>query len=288
MNIEILEEKVQKAQEQVNKKKKTIERHEKALEKKNIKVAKQGITLDLSSIDAVENIQMEHRQTDLYWDISEVKGKLEDIRGARGKLKKAEDTLANWQSKLDVEIDKEKFLQDQAPQVIKDFLENWKELAYKWHIKRYNDYLEMRKDLEDKADKLKEEIGVRKNFFPNKEQEAILKEHELDYQTIKGKLTYFAGGTVLRMATIYDEEKRLTWLNKLLEDDKKFKMLDLIRRINGKIGLITDASNLSISRDGNLNGIIIGEKGKARVETIGAGGYNIQCFHFRTLVKEIK
>ena len=34
----------------------------------------------------------------------------------------------------------------------------------------------------------------------------------------------------------------------------------------------------------NLNGYIIGTKGCCSIKTIGAGGYNIQCFHFRTLI----
>lgn len=36
-----------------------------------------------------------------------------------------------------------------------------------------------------------------------------------------------------------------------------------------------------------INGIFKGEKGTAKVQTVFAGGYNIQCLHMRTLVHEI-
>lgn len=90
------------------------------------------------------------------------------------------------------------------------------------------------------------------------------------------------------MYSFYDEEERLAWLEKELEKEKKAKMMDLIRRVNEVVGSITDASGLSIDVKGNLNGFIIGTTGKAEVETIGAGGWNIQCFHYRVLVKTIK
>ena len=51
---------------------------------------------------------------------------------------------------------------------------------------------------------------------------------------------------------------------------------------------ITDAAALYIGPEGDINGIIVGTEGKAKIQTIGAGGYNIQCFHFRTLIHEIK
>ena len=41
----------------------------------------------------------------------------------------------------------------------------------------------------------------------------------------------------------------------------------------------TDASDLKITA-GDLNGTIIGNRGKAKVQTVGAGGYNIQIFFF--------
>ena len=62
---------------------------------------------------------------------------------------------------------------------------------------------------------------------------------------------------------------------------------DLYNRVVAFTGEITDASGI---RWGGkcLDGIIIGKEGKAIVETIGAGGYNIQRWHLRTLVKEVK
>ena len=77
-------------------------------------------------------------------------------------------------------------------------------------------------------------------------------------------------------------------MTKDLTDDANAKYDDIIERTNKIVGKITDASHLSVGEKGELNGIIYGTRGKARVETIGAGGYNIQCFHFRTLIHEVK
>lgn len=310
-DINNLKEKVAKAGEKVAKCKGTIERHQKQLDKKNQVVLKQGIVLDLSSKQKVEDVQMEHRQTDLYWEISEVKGKLEDIKSATHKLQDAEQILENWKSKLNVEIEKERFLEGNAPQVIKDFLEEWKEKAYKWHVKRYDDYIQLIRTLKADAKAIKyeyikntqmDEVKAYQERWNETEEQAIewllqhkrlndleklLKEKELNYESINKRGINFAGATVLNMATIRNEEERLSWLNKDLEAEKKAKMLDLIYRINAVVGTITDATGLRISNKGNLDGFILGEEGKAKVETIGAGGYAIQVFHYRTLVHKI-
>lgn len=77
------------------------------------------------------------------------------------------------------------------------------------------------------------------------------------------------------------------WLEKEIEQEKNNKLIDLMNRVSSITGIITDASYLTI-KEGNLNGYIIGQDGKAEVETIGAGGWNIQCYHYRTLIKKIK
>lgn len=70
------------------------------------------------------------------------------------------------------------------------------------------------------------------------------------------------------------------------EANRKYDFI--IERTNAIVGQITDASNLKIGAKDDLNGYITGTKGVAKVQTIGAGGYNIQCFHFRTLITEMK
>lgn len=67
---------------------------------------------------------------------------------------------------------------------------------------------------------------------------------------------------------------------------------NLVNRTSEICGTITDCESLSLDSDNQgyliINGIIRGEKGNARVSSIGAGGYNIQRYHIRVLVKPIK
>jgi len=77
-------------------------------------------------------------------------------------------------------------------------------------------------------------------------------------------------------------------LDRDLKDEADRKYDFIIERTNAIVGQITDASNLRVGSKGDLNGYVIGTKGAAKVQTIGAGGYNIQCFHFRTLINKMK
>lgn len=66
-------------------------------------------------------------------------------------------------------------------------------------------------------------------------------------------------------------------------------ILNLYKRVTDITGEITDARGLRVTMGNNgyavINGNIIGKEGRAVVESIGAGGYNIQRWHVRTLVK---
>ena len=74
--------------------------------------------------------------------------------------------------------------------------------------------------------------------------------------------------------------------------DANALILNLLARTQDITGKITNCQYLTLDSDNQgysiINGIVIGEKGKARVESIGAGGYNIQRYHIRVLVKEVK
>lgn len=280
-NIQNLQEKVIKAEEKVLKCKGTIERHEKQLHKKQDALAKRGV--DISNMESFK--YADGRGSEFYSDICDIEWKQSDIKGATSKLNDAIKIMNNWKVKLDAELEKERFIEGNAPQVIKDFLESWKELAFEWHVQRLISYRAYSKQLDAEVEQARIAVGITNSHMPSKTQRAELEKMGLDYQSVASKKASYAGAVVLKMVTMLETE-RLEWLEKILEEDKKSKMIDLINRINSVVGTITDATNLDI-KGGNLNGIIIGEKGKAKVETIGAGGYNIQCFHYRTLVNKL-
>ena len=68
--------------------------------------------------------------------------------------------------------------------------------------------------------------------------------------------------------------------------DAESAILNLLNRVKAITGEVTDWGRLEI-RGGVLNGFVVGKEGRCVVETIGAGGYNIQRYHLRVLVKPI-
>jgi len=280
--IKKLQESVTKAETKVEKCKGTIERHKKALDKKLKKVAPLGVTLE-----NLKEKREEYRGTDESWELYEVERKLDDIKGATKKLAEAEAVLANWNEKLAKEQEKDNFINNNAPQVIIDFLEEWKAMAYEWYVRRYAAFHEFKAKLNEEVKEAEAELGMRSGYPPTREQRKILEEKELDWKSVRRRLANFAGNGVLKMCEFRDEEERLAWLNDMLEKEKKAKLLDLITRIKDVAGDIIDVEQLSIN-GGNLNGVVTGTKGKAKVLTFGAGGWNIMCFHYRTQVTAMK
>lgn len=73
-----------------------------------------------------------------------------------------------------------------------------------------------------------------------------------------------------------------------LEKEVNAKRKILIARIEKVAGKIVNANNLFIGVNGEINGQVIGEDKTVNVTAIYAGGYNVQCLHYRVLVKAVK
>lgn len=310
MNVEALREKVAAAEQKVEKCKGTIARHEAQMEKKGKKLREMGI--DPETADKYSFVQngteMNH---EAYWLLCDYDGKKDDIKGATEKLQDAERILAGWKEKLDIAINEEMVIQDLVPQVIQDFLEAWKQNVFQWYCQRYEEFLDLRADLrrqvrevrleayrtvpeyeryrkfqEEYQDGAEPDDSTLINMWPRKPMEDLLKERELDDKTVQKKLKNFGDIVIFKMLEFRDPEKREAWLDGFLEEEKKAKLLHLVGRISDITGPITDARGIYIYA-GDLNGVVLGEKGAAKVNTIGAGGYNIQCYHYRMLVHDV-
>lgn len=246
-------------------------------------------------------------------DAYDISYKRDEIKGAERKLEEAKQILKNWEAKLGDYVSRDAFIEANAPQVIKDFLEQWKARVIQYYTGRFEEFCALKEQLreEEYAARLeawktmpeyersrriheeyrKGEEPTRSdllNLYPSAPVEKLLKERGLDWKSVHEKLNKAGDGIIFRMEAIHDEQERQAWLEKTTEEEKKAKLVDMICRITRVVGTITDAANLRIGAKGDINGIITGTEGRAKVETIGAGGYNIVCYHFRTLVHEYK
>ena len=196
----------------------------------------------------------ENEELDNLFDVSLL---FESIRESEKKYRELQLTLKSWENKLIAEQQKLGIVES-APQIILDFMEGWKQRAYEYQLELLKRYITMINSKDYKGADYKKQYKMKQCFT---------------------ELTI----------SLYDKPKaqREKWLSEVLEREKNIKILDLLSRVNGIVGTIVDASNLSIGYKGDIVGTIVGDKGKCKIETIGAGGYNIQCYHFRTLINKI-
>ena len=115
--------------------------------------------------------------------------------------------------------------------------------------------------------------------------------HELEYELINRWDEYdkeYRDSDVKKpRAYIYYTDEEIHQQN---VEAAKVLVLDLYNRVYNITGPVTNWSNITLQQSVQgpvLNGIVQGKLGKVRIESILAGGYNIQKLHIRVLVKSI-
>ena len=181
----------------------------------------------------------------------------------------------------------EQFESEEKIEVIWNFLTEWEAKAYDWYIQNANLYMELHDKYDEVWEGSKEQYKY-ESTFKSWDGTIITR---VKYNETRFKENYYFNIQSLtkQITNIYRKTIDTEKLAKVIKDEKDRKYKELIERVTKITGKITDASNLKIgNQHGEINGTIVGEKGKCIIETISAGGYNIQCFHYRVLIKEVK
>ena len=184
------------------------------------------------------------------WAECDAKYLAEDIKRLESEIKETEKTLENYRAQLAGEIKRQELLTKEVPENLKTLQT---ELVTEW----------------DRYDFEKRE-RVKKDY------------REMPYEDFRKKWHW-------REAEImYSTDEHIHDSN---VQAAEAIILNLINRVKSITGEITSWGHLFLNPDNNgwsvLNGYVEGKEGRAVVESIGAGGYNIQRYHIRVLVKSV-
>lgn len=226
------------------------------------------------------------------WEVNPYYYHEDDLKWTNKDLEAAKKSLAKYEEDLATANDK---AASRNVPAITEFLNNWKKRMEEYYHNTFKTYPEaaaqFRKDMEPYKLGYYEERKMKKERFEEwKEMNARRSDIEETFKLRYGFLQPYIGykwedteeGGMKRVYT-FDEER----FQKDITEEYNRKYDFIIERTNEIVKVITDASGLKVGAKGDLNGFIIGTNGTAKVQTIGAGGYNIQCFHFRTLINRI-
>jgi len=217
---------------------------------------------------------------------------MSELRSAYSDLDEATTTLNKYKNQLNIIIDKES---TEKVEIFVEFLNRYKTEVIK--------YVEKNIDLITEYYRLNSEycefynnrnFTIRSGEMTEDEWKTELKRKKIKEEDLQDSINPL-------LFEVYDnrQDNKINYeeLNEILDKEIEAKYWNMVERVTKVTGEIIDASDLSIGGDGNINGIIIGKEGKAKLETILAGGYNQniivntrrgQVLHYRLIVNKIK
>lgn len=170
-----------------------------------------------------------------------------------------------------------------------DFTRKYASLNY--DIKRLE---QLENEFQDKQDKKSpEQLAREQQESKNKEFKANLKKNLENYSipSLDAWLQEFRTRFLLWVEEAYEEKTIETYKYFALTRDVdlyvKKQKLEILSGAWEHVGKVTEISMGRIGADGSFNGVVKGEKGIVQIETILAGGYNIQRLHYRVLFKKL-
>lgn len=228
-----------------------IQKANEKIEKKQGTIAKKQ-ALIAKKQSAIEVMKGSDRYTEdnIYWTECDIKYLAQDIARLEKEIPEIRKTVEKYEKQLAGEIEKEALLTKTMPEEFRTLKNTL--------VERWDAF-----DLE------------RKEFFRKKS-------NEMEYRDFIRQYKYSAYQLAWHTST---EE-----IHKQNEKDAEHFIIDLYNRVKDITGEVTNWEGIRLTMGNNfpvLEGMVQGKEGKARVETILAGGYNIQRLHIRTLVHSI-
>lgn len=254
MKIETLKKRIEKANQKVEKKQNTIVKKTAQIEKKYEILRKAGIEKpeDHTREDFRYLADKDREKFNtIYWTYCDISSLKDDITRGGKEIEATKKTIEKYEGQLAGEIEKESLFLKEIPEVFKSLQD---ELVTTWDA--------WDKERRERLRKIFKELGSREAFHRG----YTGADYDFQYKTDD---------------QIHGSNVR----------DAKALILDLYNRVKDITGEVTDWSGIRATQGSNgftvLNGIVIGKEGRAEVESILAGGYNIQRLHVRVLVKSV-
>lgn len=229
-----------------------IEKKSNTIIKKEALIVKKEAKIKALGFDpSADKYEVNKKSNEAYWLICDVDWLQDDIKRGSGEIEETKVSLEKYKAQLAGEIEKESILLKDIPESMKQMQADLVERWDTWDVERRN--------------RMKD-----------------------DYKTL-GWNEY---SKKYRGSDVQFKDKTDEQIHSSNIQDAKYLILDLYYRVKNITGEITDWSNVHACQGSYgmtvLNGFVIGKEGRAEIESILAGGYNIQRLHIRVLVKEYK